>query len=769
MSNARSKPAATSATASRGTGGNEPDADATAAPARATGAAGGAKSAAATAVAAALKWSARDRLAVRVGPALLLLAAFVVLLLGLAYGGGAKPLQLADPGPIVMYGVPVARLAFNLTASVTIGALVFALTIVSRDGPEFERAMQIASSGATAWVVATLASAFFTFMQIANVPLSASDQFGEQLWFFFTGIEVGRLWVLALVMVAVLSTLAFAVRSAWGVAFATALALLSLWPVGSQGHAAGAANHELAVGGITLHITGAAVWLGGLVLLCLLLPKASPSSRLVVLERYSTLALMAFVAVAGSGVVVSVLNLGDWAALATPYGGLVIAKTVVLVALGVFGVMQRTLLIGRMRAATDAGRPARRPLVMLLGLEAAVMGVVAGLAAALGRTKSPVPQLTADQLSSPSPAQILTGQPLPPEFEPFRLLTEWTLDPMWTTIVGFAVFFYVAGVVRLRRRGDSWPVRRTISFLLGMAVLLYLVNGPLIVYGKVLFSAHMTQHMVLTMIVPIFIVVGAPVTLLLRAVHARTDGSMGAREWVLKIVQSKWARFISHPIVCAIMFAGSLLVFYYTPLFRWAVTDHVGHMWMVADFLIVGYLFVQSLIGTDPGYRAPFPMRFISLVLVMTFHAFFGLAVMSGTGLLLADWYGAMGRPWGLSAIGDQQLGGSISWGLGEFPTVFLAVLVALEWSRSDAREAKRLDRKAARDGDADLEAYNARLRALANADARRRETAGGVAARAEAIAEMAGDGAAEAGSATPGPASADAVAARDSSRGPRA
>ena len=102
----------------------------------------------------------------------------------------------------------------------------------------------------------------------------------------------------------------------------------------------------------------------------------------------------------------------------------------------------------------------------------------------------------------------------------------------------------------------------------------------------------------------------------------------------------------------------------------------------------------------------------------MAFHAFFGLALMSGTGLLLADWYGSMGWDTGITALQDQQIGGGIAWSVGEIPTVALAIVVAIMWSRSDAKESKRYDRKADRDGDAELEEYNSMLAGRARVDA---------------------------------------------------
>ena len=668
-------------------------------------------------------WSPAIVAAVRWSPAALLLLAVVGTLIGLAIGGAADPLPLGDPGPIVRWGLPFARLSYNLTAALTIGALVIAIWSASRDEPEFERSMVIAQGGAAAWTIATAASTLFTYLAVSSVPFSFSTEFGQGLWFFLAQLQAGQLWLMNLVMVAVLSTWVFATRSKWGTLLATLFALLGLWPAAAQGHAAGAANHETAVGGITLHYTAAAVWLGGLVVVAVVAALAPPRRRLPLIERYSQLALVAFAVTAFSGVVATFLNVGDLERLVTTsYGTILLTKAALLIALGIFGAGQRRALIDRMRLNIECGKPTKRPLAILIALELGLMGVVAGLSAALGRSATPQPQLTADQLEAPTPAQLLSGNPLPPPFEPARLLDVWNLDPLWTTLVVLGMVFYLLGVRRMRRRGDGWPVWRTVSVMIGCLILLYNVNGALYVYGRFQFSFHMTEHMILSMIIPIFLVVGAPMTLLLRAVAPRKDGSMGMREWMLLLVHSKWAAFFSHPIVAGVNFALALLTFYYTPLFRWATRDHVGHMWMIAHFLIVGYLFVESLIGDDPSRtRAPYPMRLIGLILVMTFHAFFGIGVMTGQGLLVAEWYGATGRTWGpATALEDQHIGGAIAWGIGEFPTVIIAVIVALQWARADKREARRTDRRAERDHDAELEAYNAQLRAIAERDAAR-------------------------------------------------
>ena len=246
--------------------------------------------------------------------------------------------------------------------------------------------------------------------------------------------------------------------------------------------------------------------------------------------------------------------------------------------------------------------------------------------------------------------------PLPPPVTIERLFTLWNFDLLWILVCGFGIFFYVAAVLRLRRRGDTWPVLRTVLWIAGMLLLFYITNGGINVYEKFLFSQHMLAHMVLGMGIPVLLVPGAPITLALRTIEKRTDGSRGVREWLLLLVHSKYFEVLGKPLVGAVLFAGSLWVFYYTPLFGWATTNHIGHEWMVIHFLLTGYLFVQALIGVDPSpSRAPYPIRLLILLGTMAFHAFFGLALMSGTGLLLADWYGSMGWDTGITALQDQQ------------------------------------------------------------------------------------------------------------------
>ncbi|MCW4385754.1 cytochrome c oxidase assembly protein [Salinibacterium sp. SYSU T00001] len=646
------------------------------------------------------------------GPAVLLVVALLATFAALAFGGGADAPAITDPGEVVRYGLPVAKLLVNLGAALAIGALLLASFALSKDEPAWGAAIDFGAAGAAVWTVAAAAVTFLTFLSVYQQPVSADPEFGRILGQFVTDTELGIAWLLTVLIAAAVTALAFAVRHPTAVAFTGVLAVAGLVPMATQGHAAGTAGHDAAVNALGLHLVFAAVWLGGLLTLVLLQRALTGDRLVVVLERYSTLALVSFIVVALSGYVSAALRVGEFDAILTPYGILVLAKVFALLALGVFGAIYRRFVIGRMRGA--AAQRARTWFWGLVVAELGFMGLASGVASALARTATPV----TEELLDATPALILTGEPLPPPLTAMSFITEWRFDVLWTLICVFLAFFYLAGVWRLRRRGDTWPVLRTISWIAGLVLLFYVTNGALYVYERYLFSIHMLSHMLLTMMIPVLLVPGSPVTLAARAIRKRTDGTRGAREWILWAVHTRFSAVLTNPIVAAVIFAGSLWVFYYSPLFRWATSEHLGHQWMIVHFLISGYLFVLALIGTDPvPYRAPYPLRLVLLLGTMAFHAFFGLGIMMGEGLLLADWYGAMG--WGTDALEDQQRGGGIAWSVGEIPTIILAITVAISWSRSDAKLTKRLDRRADRDGDAELEAYNEMLAKTAQRDER--------------------------------------------------
>ncbi|WP_240675401.1 bifunctional copper resistance protein CopD/cytochrome c oxidase assembly protein [Cellulomonas endophytica] len=577
------------------------------------------------------------------------------------------------------------------------------------------RALNIAAVAAAAWTVLALARLILACANVSGQP-PATAGFGAQLQVYATQVELGRTQLSVVILVSLVSVLVLLVCTPVGAAVLAAVAVVALWQESQTGHAAGAANHELATSSMVMHQVAAAVWVGGLLALPLL--RAHLGSDLApVVARYSTIAGWCLPAVAVSGVVNGALRTG-WGGLTTAWGALLIAKALLLLFLGGLGLMHRRRVV---RHLAD-GEPGRGLLWRLVGVELMVMGAVSGVAVALSSTPPPEQEGASESLT---PAEILTGSPLPPEPTAMSWLSEWRWDLLTAAAATVGAVMYVRWVRRLHRRGDRWPVLRTASFLAAMAVFVWATSGGPATYGRVLFSAHMLAHMVLVMVVPILVALSAPVTLALRALPSRAsthraDRSRGPREWLLVMVHSRLGRVLAHPLFAAVNFSGSMVLFYYTDAFGWALRSHVGHLAMVLHFSVAGYLFVNAMIGLDPGpTRLGYPQRLLLLFVTMAFHAFFGVSLLQSTALLEADWFGAMGRPWGPSAIEDQQAGAAITWGIGELPTLALAVGLVYGWARDDDRAARRRDRHVERGGDLELEEYIRMLAGLTGTAAR--------------------------------------------------
>jgi len=649
-------------------------------------------------------------------PALLL-----AVVVGLLTTDAAVP-TLIDPGPVVRWGTPVVSGLADAAAALTVGAFALCSLVLPRptteatgrrrpaadaEGRAWPLAAQVGAAASVVWALAQLAYLILSFAQVAGTI--GGPGFGAQLAQFITDLELGQDLAWSTGLTALVALLAVGTAGYRSAAWTGVLALVALVPLALTGHAAGAASHFLAVSSWWLHIVGICFWVGGLAVLCLVggrLGRDLPDAA----ARYSQIALWAFAAVTFSGVANSWIRLSSPLELLThPYGRLLTAKIVLTVALGAAGWWHRRATLPAIRGHIDAGGRGRGlAFWRLAGVEVVVMAAAAGFGAALGSSAPPVPQ---DPVSDASPTYLLSGYSVPPFPTPLTWLTETRLEPVLAFGTASAVIVYLMWVRRLRRRGDAWPVSRTVAWVAGWVLFAWVTNGGPVVYGSVLFSAHMLMHMMLAMVVPIFVVIGAPVTLAVRALPRRQDGSRGPREWLLAIVHSAPARFLAHPVVAAINFAGSLIVFYYTDLFELALTTHPGHLLMVGHFTVAGYLFTNALIGVDPGPSRPrYPMRLLLLLATMGFHAFFGISLISETTLLASDYFGWLGLPWGVDALADQTRGGAITWGIGELPTLALAIGVAVMWARDDTRAARRADRRADRDDDAELRAYNEML-----------------------------------------------------------
>ncbi|KQX75702.1 cytochrome c oxidase assembly protein [Aeromicrobium sp. Root472D3] len=635
----------------------------------------------------------------------LTLTAFLVM------GGGAygkAPIGIADPGVLVGWALPFSKVLNDVAAVMVIGFLAAAAFLVPSTDNEVQglsvQAVRLASRWATVWAVVSVVYFFL---------LLSGDIFGKPLtdvaWADITGFlgfSEGRailLQALGAAVIAVATRFTLGIRSVAGM---LGVSLATLAPIALTGHSASSGSHDLATTSLYLHVLGVTLWVGGLAALGWVAIRGSKRLEPAV-ARYSTLALWSFVVVGVSGLVNAAVRLRSLAdVFGTSYGLLVVAKVVALVALGAFGVRQRRRIV-----AAGSG------FVRLATTELFVMAAAIGLAVALSRTPTPV----GDRVLQ-TPAEELLGGPLPAAPTVLRLLWGWSGNGVGLAIVALGVALYLRGVVAMRRRGDAWPIGRTISWMVGMVVIAWATFGGLGEYSHVLFSAHMASHMMLSMVAPIFLALGAPMTLALRTLPGpRQPGEVSPRAILLSFLQSRFSRVVTHPVVGPVLFVGSLYGLYFTGIFEALMSNHLGHAVMEVHFLAVGLLFYYVLIGIDPSPHALAPVaRFGALLVTVPFHAFFAIAVMSSNTVFALDYWRDIDRPYRTDLLADQYLGGGMAWAMGEIPLVLVMVAILFQWFRSDSREAKRFDRAEDRTEDAALEAYNARLRDLAEHGKRR-------------------------------------------------
>lgn len=644
-----------------------------------------------------------------IGSGVLLL---VLALAAMYFTGALGGSRLVDPGVVVSNGLPLVTGVFDAAAAVTIGLLVVSSVVLpgqtkAPKSASFSQwhATRWATWSATVWLVASVGALVLRVASVLQVPITSST-FRHQFLFVTFQLEIGQTWVVTIGCVFVALVILLATKNVSWTATATVFALLALLPLSLSGHSSGTNEHVNAVNSLAMHLIGVTVWMGGLIAIILLRNKAGRHLAAVV-SRYSTIAVWAFAFVAFSGVINASLRLTGPADLVTStYGLLILVKSLILIGLGVAGVLHRRRVIPRL--VREPGRT--RAFVRLAVAEVVFMSVAMGLSVALSQSAPPVPQVAEGDTRDG-----LIGFAYPAPVTLPRFLFGFHPDYFFIAVAAVMAGLYLVGVYRLKRRGDSWSWGRTVPWLFGCFGVLFATSGGPSVYGAVNFSTHMIQHMVLMMYVPPLLVLGAPILLALRVLPKRHDNSRGAREWLMLITHSRYAGFITNPIVAAVVFAGSLVAFYWTGWFEASLQTHPGHFIMEVHFLLSGYVFFFVLIGVDPGpKRPPFPLRIILLLATLAFHAFFGLAIMSGTDILAADWWHALGKTNYQDLLADQHTGGAIAWGAGEFPTVLVALMVMRQWITSDEKTAKRYDRRAEVDGDAELNAYNEQLARMA-------------------------------------------------------
>jgi putative copper resistance protein D len=281
-----------------------------------------------------------------------------------------------------------------------------------------------------------------------------------------------------------------------------------------------------------------------------------------------------------------------------------------------------------------------------------------------------------------------------PPFDVGRVFTQWQLEPVPTVVTVWVAGLYLLGVRRLHARGDRWSVGRTISFVgVGLGSFFVATCSGLAAYDTTLLSAHMVQHMVLAMVVPLALALGAPVTLALRTLPATP------RRWLLVVLHSRVVRVLSTPPLAFALFVLSPWALYLTSWYDATLRSAYLHEALHLHFVLVGALFLWPLVGVDPvPGRVPYPFRMLLMVLTLPFHAFLGVTLMDQTTLVGGSWYPDLashpGLGWLPDPLDDQHLAGGILWSTGDVVGLLFFLVLFVQWARSSIREAEREDRR---------------------------------------------------------------------------
>jgi len=303
----------------------------------------------------------------------------------------------------------------------------------------------------------------------------------------------------------------------------------------------------------------------------------------------------------------------------------------------------------------------------------------------------------------------------PPALTWSSLVTAWSFRAVVVAALVVAAGLYLWGVAVLRRRGVAWSRGRTVAFLAGgLGTIGYALLGWMGVYDDTLFWAHMAQHMTLSMVSPIFLALGAPVTLALRTLPRRPRG------WLRAFLHSLPAKLLLNPLVGFALVFGVPFVLYMTGLYGESLRHDWLHDLLHVHFVVAGCIFFWPLVGVDPvPGRFPHPFRLLLLFVTLPAHAWLGISIMTSKTVLAGSYYRALGRPWGPSLLQDQSIGGGLLWAAGDLVGLLVVAALFFQWARADEREAVRTDRRIDRDErldreDAALARYNAHLAALA-------------------------------------------------------
>ena len=526
------------------------------------------------------------------------------------------------------------------------------------------------------WLAVTFIYILIQIAYLLEQPLSASFDL-TVIRSYLTQTSIGKSYLVQMILIVLV--LLIPLKKVISSYVALLISLVAITAPVFQSHGSTSGYHGLAIGALVVHVIALSFWVGGL----FGLTQLSKPNKFIALPRFSEIALWSAIAVVLTGAATAWTRLDSIQAWQSKYGAVTLLKIFLAITLIGFGALHRRWII-------KSDYPS---VFRLITAEILIMISTIFVGSWLSTINPPEREIIS------SPGLLVTGieMPEPPTFS--RVLLAYDADGLMLGLLIFAVAIYIKGVIILSRRGDNWPVGRTIAFALGISAIDFATSGGLGVYSRFAFSNHMLSHMVLGMIAPIGIVLGAPITLALRTLPiGRNEQERGIRGSFIALLHSKLSKIYTHPVVALAIFNGSLFALYFTPLFGNLMQGHSGHFFMSIHFLLSGILFFQVLIGVDPMPRkVPHIVKVIIIFAAMSIHAFFSISVMSASTLLDNGYFALLERPWATDLLADQRAGGAIGWAMGEIPILLALLATFIQWTRQDKKEAARIDRAADR------------------------------------------------------------------------
>ncbi|WP_169252235.1 cytochrome c oxidase assembly protein [Brevibacterium sp. 'Marine'] len=620
------------------------------------------------------------------------------------------------PGSGVVVFVAVLRAVHEVFSVLALGMLALVLMFTSRTSrpgwsSTSETARGLLRIFGAIWATAALLLTVVDGLNTNGLSLAAINH-PDQLWFALTGTFYPAAWLVVFIAAFTVFTVSLFAESWAAHAVSLWIGLLAILAPVVISQVLVGPNHDLGEDASIIQTPVATAVLGLLaagVLLEFAHPRCGALRRMVRSKPLWT----GVIVIVSADVVISVFKLSGTPLLESLTGWQLLARWAGLAVIIMAVLTASSARFVRARADVRA-RAAKTASVRMA---VARVGILVGFTAWASITAAMILVPSPNYFAPNSIVSVFLGYTVEAAPDPLVLLTHWRINLLLTAVAVAAMAAYGLGVLRLRRRGDSWPVIRTICWFTGWIVTIVLMGSGLGKYSPADFGIHMVVHMSLNMLIPALLVGGGPITLLLRATTGTGRLGQQVHSRVNQLINWPGLRMLLHPLVVFVVYIASYYALYLTPLFGELIRYHWGHQLMNVHFLIIGYMFFSLVIGVDKlPIELPHIGRLGYVIAAMPFHAFFGIVLMMTKTPVAQNFYRTLDLPW-LDIAAEQYFAGGIAWAGGELPLLGVVIVLAVQWTKQDKRDAQRFDRHEDTGLSDEFSAYNDMLRKLAERD----------------------------------------------------